>query len=232
LESFLYIRLLLISFLASESHTVEVQAGQDVTLLCSNISTRSTQTNWFRVVNRTKPCCIPSVFSHIDQVKLLDLSYSGLYFCGLYMDTHKVIASATLLNVQVKIDAEYVGDLDFNPQNSDIFIEQCHDGMTKIMNMILGGLTVFLTIIIIFLAVKVRKLQTGKVHLLVNCKVDNNLNYAALTFKPKQKRRRQMWCMLPPDELQLKIDPILVYINIYVEIVHGCEKTKIRNNFK
>uniref|UniRef100_A0A3Q4AU96 Ig-like domain-containing protein n=1 Tax=Mola mola TaxID=94237 RepID=A0A3Q4AU96_MOLML len=150
MRSLTFITDVLLVNLSIDSHTVEVQAGQDVTLLCSNISTRSTQTNWFRVVNRTKPCCIPSVFSHIDQVKLchdfqMDLSYSGLYFCGLYMDTHKVIASATLLNVQ------------------------CHDGMTKIMNMILGGLTVFLTIIIIFLAVKVRKLQTGKVHLLVNC---------------------------------------------------------------
>ncbi|KAI3376599.1 hypothetical protein L3Q82_017034, partial [Scortum barcoo] len=143
----------------SEIQTVEVQSGGEVTLLCSNISTYQTQTDWFRVVNRTKPRCISSmfdsggeaspchgfnngfemssntstVFLKIKQVKLSD---SGLYFCGFYIDRNTVIGDATHLNVQ--------GEL---------------DGTKNLVTVILGGLTVFFSIAVTVLTVKIRKLQ-------------------------------------------------------------------------
>ncbi len=36
------------------------------------------------------------------KIKWVDLSYSGLYCCGFYIDPHMVIATATHLNVQGK----------------------------------------------------------------------------------------------------------------------------------
>ena len=115
-----------ISVSGSESHTAEHQPGDEVTLLCSNLATSPTQTDWFRVVNRTKPHCISSMYgsdgdvsfcdgfqngkfemsSNVSTVSLkikrVDSSDSGLYFCGFYVNTHTVISTATYLNVQGK----------------------------------------------------------------------------------------------------------------------------------
>ncbi|XP_031175003.1 uncharacterized protein LOC116064085 isoform X4 [Sander lucioperca] len=197
-----------ISVSASESHTVEVQSGGDVTLMCSNISTVPTQTEWFRVINRTKPSCVSSMYgsdskpsfcdgfqnrfemsSNIStvflKIKRVDLSDSGLYFCGFYMGKHTVIASATHLKVQEE-----------------------SDGMTNFLIVILGVLTVFLTIVVIVLAVIIKKLQTAVIE---EQQPERNkdlgsdeLNYAALNFQAKPKRSRR-----PASEREL--EPHVVY---------------------
>ncbi|XP_031144329.1 uncharacterized protein LOC116042320 isoform X5 [Sander lucioperca] len=197
-----------ISVSASESHTVEVQSGGDVTLMCSNISTVPTQTEWFRVINRTKPSCVSSMYgsdskpsfcdgfqnrfemsSNIStvflKIKRVDLSDSGLYFCGFYIDGHTVIASATHLKVQEE-----------------------SDGMTNFLIVILGVLTVFLTIVVIVLAVIIKKLQTAVIE---EQQPERNkdlgsdeLNYAALNFQVKPKRSRR-----PASEREL--EPHVVY---------------------
>uniref|UniRef100_A0A7N6B462 Ig-like domain-containing protein n=1 Tax=Anabas testudineus TaxID=64144 RepID=A0A7N6B462_ANATE len=210
-----------ISVSGSESQTVEVQPGEEVTLLCSNISKHATQTEWFRVVQRTKPRCISSMYrsdgeaSYCDEfqngfemssntstvflkIKRVDLSDSGLYFCGFYINTHTVITSATYLNVQGNGESE--DEVIYDP-----------DGTTNLMTVILCGLTVFLTIVIIGLFVKIRKLKTAvtenpqpkrkKVntfllfndskHSVLQNLASDDLNYAALSFLEKPKRVRK-----------------------------------------
>ncbi|XP_055358365.1 uncharacterized protein LOC129603009 [Betta splendens] len=176
---------------SSETHIVEVQRGQNVTLLCSNISKGPTYTEWFRVVNRTKPRCISSMFdangkaSNCDgfknrfemssnvstlflKIKSTEFSDSGLYFCGIYIDSHTVIPSTTHLIVQGR-----------------------SEGMTAV---ILAGLCVVLSVVIIALSIKVRKLQTaftkdqqpkGSENL-----GSNDLHYAALSFQTKPRNHR------------------------------------------
>ncbi|XP_069015276.1 uncharacterized protein [Embiotoca jacksoni] len=198
-----------ISVSGSETQTVEVQPGEEVTLMCSKGSRHAIQTDWFRVVNRTKVSCISSMFgfngpaSYCDgfqngkfemssnvttvflKIKRVDLSDYGLYFCGFYVKSQTVIANATELRIPEK------------PK-----------GMTDLLIMILGGLTVSLTLVVIVLAVKIRKLQTANIEepqpeTGKNMSPDE-LNYAALSFQAKPKRNRR-----PASEREL--EPHVVY---------------------
>ncbi|XP_071334056.1 uncharacterized protein [Trachinotus anak] len=206
-----------ISVSVSQSQTV-VQSGEEVTLLCSNISSYQSQTDWFRLVNRTKVSCVSSMYgsegkaSFCDgfqnrfemssnvttvflKIKRVDLSDSGLYFCGFYKGTHTVISDTTHLNVQ-------------GYSKSDDDSKETSDGMTNLMSVILGGLTVFLTIVVIVLAVKIRKLQKAVNEDPQTERNENlgseDLNYAALSFQAKPKRNRR-----PASEREL--EPNVVY---------------------
>ncbi|XP_073331733.1 uncharacterized protein [Pagrus major] len=142
-----------ISVSGSESQTVEVQSGQEVTLLCSNFSSSPTQIIWFRVVKRSQPRCVSHMFKATEPAKLcdgfqsgkfemssnistlslkikqVDSSDSGLYFCGYYLSGAPLIVSSTYLQVQ------------------------------ELTWVILGCLTVFLMMVIIYQAVKINQLQ-------------------------------------------------------------------------
>ncbi|XP_050931574.1 uncharacterized protein LOC108881999 isoform X8 [Lates calcarifer] len=210
-----------ISVSVSETQTVEVQLGQEVTLLCPNISKHPTQTDWFRLVNRTEVSCVSAMYksdgeasfcdgfqnrfemsSNITtvflKIKRVDFSDSGLYFCGFYINAHTVISNTVHLNVQ---DGDFDNEVDFKT-------EKTPDGITNLMTVVLGALTVFLTIVIIVLAVKIRKLQTAvneepQTERNKNLGSDD-LNYAALSFQSKAKRKRR-----PPSEREL--EPNVVY---------------------
>uniref|UniRef100_A0A3B4YGX5 Immunoglobulin domain-containing protein n=1 Tax=Seriola lalandi dorsalis TaxID=1841481 RepID=A0A3B4YGX5_SERLL len=141
-----------ISVSVSQSQTVDVQSGKDVTLHCSNLSSYNSLTFWLRLVNKTNVSCISVLIrsgskieycdgyqsrkfemsSNISTVFLkiiqVDFSDSGLYFCGFYT-SGRLVFSEIDLHVQ------------------------------ELTSLILGGLTVFLVMVIIGLVVKIRKLQ-------------------------------------------------------------------------
>ncbi|XP_042258268.1 uncharacterized protein LOC121890068 [Thunnus maccoyii] len=192
----------------SEFYTVEVQPGEDVILLCSNFSSVPIHIHWFRLANRSNTSCISSMASSDSNVsfcdgfqnhkfnmtsnttalflkiKQVDLSDSGLYFCGFKTDGNPVIVSATYLKVQ------------------EVF-----DGISTLMSAILVGLTVFLLLVIIGLVVKIRKLHTAQTEG-QNPQHSENLgsdalNYAALSFHPKAKTRRR-----PASEREMETNVI------------------------
>uniref|UniRef100_A0A3Q4MQ40 Ig-like domain-containing protein n=1 Tax=Neolamprologus brichardi TaxID=32507 RepID=A0A3Q4MQ40_NEOBR len=149
-----------ISVLAFEFHSVEVQPGEEVTLQCSNLSSYAVHLSWFRVTNRPNASRISSMFSPESnvtfyegfqngkfsmasnisllflEIKQVDLSDSGLYFCGELKNEKFIVYGATNLKVQ-----------EGRSQNPS--------------TMILGSLTVFLLLVIIGLVVKIRKFYTG-----------------------------------------------------------------------
>ncbi|XP_044196632.1 uncharacterized protein LOC122973288 isoform X2 [Thunnus albacares] len=164
-----------ISVSLSESHNVEVQPGENVTLQCTTIYQAYTTTSWFRLVNRTKASCISTMFSsksvhYCDgfqngkfqmssnisttslNIKEVDLSDSGVYFCGFYISGQTVL-SVIHLNVEGSDDGSHDDVDDTSKKESD--------GTTKLTSVILAGLTVFLVMVIIGLLLKIRKLKTG-----------------------------------------------------------------------
>lgn len=115
-----------ISISNCEFHTMTVQPGQDVTLMCSNFTSRPSHILWFkltslnssRISSMTSPVanCVlydgfqngrfsmtsntSTLFLKINQVNSSD---SGLFFCGFSCESNAVIVSATHLMVQGKI---------------------------------------------------------------------------------------------------------------------------------
>uniref|UniRef100_A0A673C9G5 Ig-like domain-containing protein n=1 Tax=Sphaeramia orbicularis TaxID=375764 RepID=A0A673C9G5_9TELE len=157
----------------SESVTVEVRPDEDATLLCSNYTSSSTQILWFRVVKRSEPNKIASIFdpskvdsfqngkfevtsniSHIFlKIKQVNVSDSGLYFCGFLMQQKTVIVHPTYLDVE-----------------------------GKMLNVILDGLTVFFFMVIIVLVLKMYKSHKGG-------RQTDDLNYAAVTFHRENNQK-------------------------------------------
>uniref|UniRef100_A0A3B4Y186 Uncharacterized LOC111651601 n=2 Tax=Seriola lalandi dorsalis TaxID=1841481 RepID=A0A3B4Y186_SERLL len=180
-----------ISVSVSEFYTLEVQPGDAVTLLCSNYTSSPSQILWFRVVKLLNARCISHIFKAFDsasycngfengrfemtsnmstvflKIKQVDVSDSGLYFCGYYIRKNPLIVGATYLEVQV-----------FNR-------------LAKAMIMILGGLTVSLAVVTICLVVKIKQLKRARIEEENPQQTEgqgSDLNYAAVTFHPNSKR--------------------------------------------
>ncbi|XP_031174996.1 uncharacterized protein LOC116064081 isoform X7 [Sander lucioperca] len=186
-----------ISVSGSESHTetVEGRPGGEVTLTCSNPSSRDAATLWLRVFNRTKASFISAMFSSTVkplysngsqngrfnmstnistlflQIKHVDVSDSGLYLCGFYIG-----------------GPFHFSAIHFNVKESD--------GTAKLMSLILGALTVLLLMVIIGLVVKNRKLQKAANEEQNPQQPENQtseeLNYAAVAFCPKTRKTREV----------------------------------------
>ncbi|XP_038587614.1 uncharacterized protein LOC119912475 [Micropterus salmoides] len=175
ITAFILCSLSWISVSVSESQTVAVQSGEDVTLLCSNISKYEGVTFWIRLVQRTSISCVSVMITPKSQatfcdgyqdgrfemssnisavflkIKQVGLSDSGLYICGFYVDGHP---SFSVIHLDIK-------DSDESHDDVDSKCEKEGDGITNPMSVILGGLTVFFVTVIIGLVVKVKKLQTA-----------------------------------------------------------------------
>ncbi|XP_062240064.1 uncharacterized protein LOC133949961 [Platichthys flesus] len=117
-----------ISVSRCEFHVVEVQTGEEVTLLCTNLTSSPSYISWFRLENGSNTSLISSMLSldtgalYFDgfeeekfnmtsnisnvflQIKQVDLSDSGLYICGYNVGTDSrkspAVYSATYLKVK------------------------------------------------------------------------------------------------------------------------------------
>ncbi|KAM4536793.1 uncharacterized protein PAE49_021249 [Odontesthes bonariensis] len=194
-----------ISASVSEFHTVEVQPGEEVTLLCSNFSSLPAHIIWFKLANgpnasrisymltsdsnaslcdgfpKSKFKMTSNTTNLFMNIKQVDFSDSGLYFCGCYKDGFSVIFSATYLQVEAV--------------------------STKQLIIILGGGTIFLVILIICLVVRIRTFhttQSDKQNPQHSEMPSEALNYAAVGFRPKAERSRR-----PVQDREL--EPHVVY---------------------
>ncbi|XP_042258252.1 uncharacterized protein LOC121890058 [Thunnus maccoyii] len=199
-----------ISVSVSESQIVEVQPGEEVTLQCPNMTKYDSVVLWNRLVSRTKISCISVMIRSDDtaeycdgfqngafemrsnistvylKIKQVDSSDSGLYFCAFY-------TSGRLLFSEIHLKVK--GSDDGSHDDVDDTSKKCEcesDGITKLTSVILAGLTVFLVMVIIGLLLKIRKLKTAEEE--QNPQPSENqasdeLNYAAVTFQAKRKRK-------------------------------------------
>ncbi|XP_035849981.1 uncharacterized protein LOC116042319 isoform X4 [Sander lucioperca] len=200
-----------ISVSGSESHTetVEGRPGGEVTLTCSNTSSRDALTLWLRVVDRTKASWISTMISSTGkplysegiqngrfsmstnistlslQIKHVDVSDSGLYLCGFYIEGRYDFST---IHFNVKGSDDSHDDADRKSEKSD--------GTAKLMSLILGALTVLLLMIIIGLVVKITKLQKAANEEQNPQQPENRaseeLNYAAVAFRSKTIKTREV----------------------------------------
>ncbi|XP_032400132.1 uncharacterized protein LOC116707083 [Etheostoma spectabile] len=200
-----------ISVSGSESltETVEGRPGGEVTLTCSNMSSREAPTFWLRVVNRTKASWISTMTSsagtplyrvgnqdgkfHMSsnistlflQIKRVDVFDSGLYLCGFYIGGR---FNSSTIHFNVKGNDKSRDDDDRKSEKSD--------GTVNLMSLVLGALTVLLFMIIIGLVVIIRKLQKAANEEQNPQQPENRapeeVNYAAVAFRPKTRRTREV----------------------------------------
>uniref|UniRef100_A0A3B3Y7H6 Ig-like domain-containing protein n=1 Tax=Poecilia mexicana TaxID=48701 RepID=A0A3B3Y7H6_9TELE len=180
-----------ISVSGFQFHVSVAQPGAEVTLRCSNMSTYRSQVFWFKLDNGPLGCIssmlnaesAPSWYDPFQpekftmrsdsanvslRIKPLDVNDSGLYFCGHYFDAFPAVFTATYLKVE--------------------------DFYQILLNWILGGIIIFLVIVIFGLIVKIRILYSGthRKTLQHHENLDSHtMNYAALSFAPKAKSNRR-----------------------------------------
>uniref|UniRef100_A0A3B3UUL0 Immunoglobulin domain-containing protein n=1 Tax=Poecilia latipinna TaxID=48699 RepID=A0A3B3UUL0_9TELE len=182
--------------------TVTVQPHEEVTLRCANLSRIAGHIFWFkladgpnvsRISSMSTSEAVPSFCDEFQQgrfvmrsnvtnifldIKQVEVNDSGLYFCGFYAEDFPGVFAATYLHVEVSLLHQIE-----EPDN--------------LMNWILGGVVIFLAMVIISLVVKIRTLYPGIINsMTVSSFILQNLdsctqNYAALSFPPKAKSNRR-----------------------------------------
>nr|XP_023683077.1 uncharacterized protein LOC111851934 isoform X1 [Paramormyrops kingsleyae] len=110
--------------------SVNMPRGENVTLLCTNIMKNEGFVAWFRQANRSVPLCILSTYSTSGNVlyyngataehtkmtvtknnislriTAVDLYDTGLYFCGMWVETSMIFVNATFLHIRGNIPEE------------------------------------------------------------------------------------------------------------------------------
>ena len=127
-----------ISASVSQYQTVEAQPGEEVTLQCNNISKYDTQTFWSRLVNRTKISCVVVKLKYASNVtacdgyeqkkyevksdistvflniKKVDSSDSGLYYCGIFVNGIPVLTPIHLkVNGKITVFFSFILSVQF-----------------------------------------------------------------------------------------------------------------------
>uniref|UniRef100_A0A3B5LC74 Ig-like domain-containing protein n=1 Tax=Xiphophorus couchianus TaxID=32473 RepID=A0A3B5LC74_9TELE len=178
-----------------EFDSVLVQPGEEVTLLCSNLTNVFQHIFWYKLipgpgVSRISSMVNPGSKAHLHDgfqrekfnmtsngtniflnIKQVNFSDSGVYICGTKSPSCLKIFSETYLQVEDGLDG------------------------VNLPTVILGGVGIFLVIIILGLVLKTKPCHN----------LDSDLvNYAALNFRPKANRKRR-----PSAEREM--DPNVVY---------------------
>uniref|UniRef100_A0A3B3TW15 Uncharacterized LOC106946845 n=1 Tax=Poecilia latipinna TaxID=48699 RepID=A0A3B3TW15_9TELE len=175
--------------------TVSVRPAEDVTLMCSNLSEVLSHISWFKMNSSPNASRISSMLSAESNVSLFDgfhfskynmttnitnlfltirdvnISDSGLYFCGLYIAAVGAAVPGVFTATHLQV-------------------EDVSDRLLNLPCMILGCVAVFLTVVIVALAVKIRTIQSGYYGFILNLD-PVGLNYAALHIRPKAKSKRR-----------------------------------------
>ncbi|XP_064796518.1 uncharacterized protein LOC135516278 [Oncorhynchus masou masou] len=209
--------LTLVFVLDSQSQTMVVRIGDNITLQCSNVTTVVGHTAWFKQVNGSEPVCLSSMYgfnstpdlhngfqrSHFEmfsnhttiflKITKVEIADCGLYFCGLYPHSHMIFVNATYL----KIKGHCNGTISLVGEDDDIYLGE-DDGTMYLLPLvvILAVVTAVLLIVILILVLKIRRdanrHNTGpdpqrQQH--NDQKQDpDTLNYAALNFTSKKRK--------------------------------------------
>uniref|UniRef100_A0A8C7CLM9 Ig-like domain-containing protein n=1 Tax=Oncorhynchus kisutch TaxID=8019 RepID=A0A8C7CLM9_ONCKI len=100
------------------SQTMEVRTGDNITLQCSNLTMAAGHTAWFKQVNGSEPVCISSMYG-FNSTPDLHNGDCGLYFCGLYPQSHMFFVNATYLKIKGTFSTIYLSVMVFANQNQD-----------------------------------------------------------------------------------------------------------------
>uniref|UniRef100_A0A3B3WLP0 Immunoglobulin domain-containing protein n=1 Tax=Poecilia mexicana TaxID=48701 RepID=A0A3B3WLP0_9TELE len=185
-----------------EFHSVLVQPGEDVALLCPNLSKIFEHIFWYKLIpglnvsrislistagsearlydefQREKFNMTSNITNFFLNIKQVNFSDSGVYICGTKLPSCLKIFSETYLQVEDGLDVA-----------------------KNLPTVILGGVFFSLVIIILGLVLKTRPCHKGILWLYFYLyflldQLHNNLesdpvNYAALNFRPKANRNRR-----------------------------------------
>ncbi|XP_060887967.1 uncharacterized protein LOC132958901 [Labrus mixtus] len=138
IKAFLLCSLSWISVSGSESQTVEVQSGDDVTLMCSGMDEIVRVRYWLKVVKGTNIQCVSTMASHISEVtyrdgysnhkftmwsntstiflkvRSVELNDSGVYYCGFNKHGRPFL---TTIHLKIKGSNESDEDVDRTDSN-------------------------------------------------------------------------------------------------------------------
>uniref|UniRef100_A0A3Q2SUN0 Uncharacterized LOC105925527 n=1 Tax=Fundulus heteroclitus TaxID=8078 RepID=A0A3Q2SUN0_FUNHE len=177
-------------------YTMLVQPGEEAILRCANLSIFPTFLHWFKLTEKPNASIILSMSLQRNNlssnklqrdrftmttnttdlflnIRTVDFSDAGLYFCGPNTEGNPGIFSATYLQVE--------GDV-------------C-DEVTNVPTVILGAITFFLVILIILMAAKIGTYLRAQLYPPNQSQTENlnsdNLTYAAPCFHPKAQSNRR-----------------------------------------